>query len=66
LFSKLEKNNKTNLVLVFGISKSSILQLENVINDRGRKSICFTDMFPSMPNGEIVGIIDCVFSLMAT
>jgi hypothetical protein len=60
--SKGEKNSKTNLVSVFG----SILQPENEISDRGRKSICFTDMFPSMPKGEIVGIIDCVLSLMET
>jgi hypothetical protein len=64
--SKGEKNSKTNLVSVFGISKSSILQPENEISDRGRKSICFTDMFPSMTKGEIVGIIDCVLSLMET
>jgi hypothetical protein len=60
--SKGEKNSKTNLVSVFG----SILQLENEISDRGRKSIFFIDMLPSMPKGEIVGIIYCVLSLMAT
>ena len=64
--SKGEKNSKTNLVSVFVISKTSILQLENEISDRGRKNICFTDMFPSMPKGEIVGIIGCVLSLMET
>jgi hypothetical protein len=66
LISKGEKNNKTNLVLIFGISKIAILQPKNEINDRGRKSICFKDMFPSMPKGDIVGIIDYVLSLMET
>jgi hypothetical protein len=64
--SKGEKNSKTKLVSVFGISKISILQPGNEISDRGRKSICFTDMFPSIPKGEIFGIIDCVFSLLET
>jgi len=66
LMSKGEKNSKTNLVSIFGIDNRSNLQLEYKIGVRGRKSICFKNMFPSMTKGEIVGIIDNVLSLMAT
>jgi hypothetical protein len=60
--SKGEKNRKTNLVSL----KVQFSNLKMRSSDRGRKSNFFTDMFPSMPKGEIVGIIDYVFSLMET
>jgi hypothetical protein len=60
--SKGEKKCKTKLVSIFG----SIIQIENEINDRRRKIICFTYMLPSMLKGGIVEIIDFILSLMAT